>query len=618
MNRARVKWAAAVVALGALLAVVLEAGTLVGARTASPLVLADWSRRRMAVFFVVCLALLAWYAYGRLSGGLRGPREAVRDLAPGSVRRVAVSLGVALLAAVDACLVCWAVVSLGFGVAWDARYGWIAAIVAAVPVLLVINRQALRKRLEWGYLILALGFGTLFCVCMPTIALVSWDGQIHIRNAIAVSYVRNAEYSQADQLMTQVDLVVDEDIVGAGELSGLWNPKQDTQTTNRVNDLLLAGDDKDVVRMEGTNTLAGSSWVAAASVGYVPNAMGLWLGRLLGLSCLGQYFLAREVSVIVFALVFFCAIRRLKSGKAILAVLGLLPTGLLMAANFAYDPWCFAFVSYGFARYVGLVQRRGEGPSGFDTLSAMGAFFLGALVKAVIFPLALVLFVVPRGAFANRRRRIAWRAGAVLVVVCLLVSFALPFVFSVSSGNAGGDLRGGSDVSSGGQVAYILANPLAYAWTFLTFTLDFLSPLNATSVLNTFSGFPYLALEPERIAAVAVAEWALVAGAVVLDRTPDDAPYGGWKDKLSVVVGAFCAFLLVATALYVSFTGVGRDTIAGVQYRYLLPFLVPVFLVGCNCSRLWCRRPKGLSLAVVGAEYALMLVTTFNMFVVAF
>lgn len=49
----------------------------------------------------------------------------------------------------------------------------------------------------------------------------------------------------------------------------------------------------------------------------------------------------------------------------------------------------------------------------------------------------------------------------------------------------------------------------------------------------------------------------------------------------SGVFGIFCAVILVASALYISFTPVGCTTVYGCQFRYLTPLVFPFTYLAC-------------------------------------
>ena len=51
------------------------------------------------------------------------------------------------------------------------------------------------------------------------------------------------------------------------------------------------------------------------------------------------------------------------------------------------------------------------------------------------------------------------------------------------------------------------------------------------------------------------------------------------RDKLIIAVGIIGIILLIWTALYLSFTPVGENYINGVQPRYFIPLLLPIFYI---------------------------------------
>lgn len=600
----------------ALLAIILEFGTLVGAPLLTPLNLDHWRLKRIAIFFCFLVAVYAFWSVTK-DRQMEGLSVKVCSwwLEAGASARVVSIVGV--VAALPVLLVLSPPRRVGsWGDGYDFRVPLIAAVAVFAAALLLLYREKIARQLEWGFLIISLSFGTLMCACMPVIAEVTWDGQIHFNSANAVSYVLDAEYSGADVLMTRFDAVLILDLLESGDVAAIWNPKQDAESVAAANEVMLVFDDSGFESVVGARRYGDTTWVSAASVGYLPLAAGLWTGRLLHLDCLGRFFLARMCSIVFHSVVFFLAIRRLHSGKTIVAALGLLPTPMLTAANFSYDPWCYALITYAFARYVGVLQS-GSVFRRCDAWAIYGCFFLGALVKAVVFPLLLIMFVAPRRSFSSRKSEVRFRMAAIMVVLALLSSFAVPFI---ASGAAGGDVRGGANVSSAGQVAFILANPLSFLGILGEFCIGFFSPLNVVEGNNAFSGFPYLVMDPSRVACTAVVEWLVLVCAVLVDRDERDKAYRGPATKVACVVGACCAFALVATALYVSFTPVGYPGIGGVQPRYVLPFLAAVFLVFAN-FRNGPLLPEGRHVyakAFLGVEWAIMAFVMIMMFVMSF
>jgi len=166
-------------------AVLFEAATLAGSFTRSVFDLASWRPARMLVFFCAVFGIFLW---------VTRPHERPNWWVWG--KNLACVLGSLLCG-----LIVGIFVSALMQDAGDVRYGLSIACFLAAALLLFLNRDLVCQALEWGYLILALAFGLTFCLLMPPSAEISWDGSTHFKNANALSYLVDAEYTGADQMM---------------------------------------------------------------------------------------------------------------------------------------------------------------------------------------------------------------------------------------------------------------------------------------------------------------------------------------------------------------------------------------------------------------------------------
>ena len=123
------------------------------------------------------------------------------------------------------------------------------------------------------------------------------------------------------------------------------------------------------------------------------------------------------------------------------------------------------------------------------------------------------------------------------------------------------------------QTMFILQNPLTYAGTLLRFIETYLHRFLANNYVTRFahlgaSSYSLLTL-------------ALVGFTTLTDRNESDTHTSAAKNKALISLLVFSTIAIFSTALYIDFTEVGRDTIAGVQPRYLLPLLFPfLYVVG--------------------------------------
>ena len=87
--------------------------------------------------------------------------------------------------------------------------------------------------------------------------------------------------------------------------------------------------------------------------------------------------------------------------------------------------------------------------------------------------------------------------------------------------------------------------------------------------------------------------------------------------KLSMVISAFVTIAVVATALYIAFTPVGANSVAGCQWRYIVPVLFPL-LYCLGTSKVTCHLEKEKMGAVVfGTLAAVLAVSFFDVYISA-
>ena len=619
---------------GALLAfvfaLILEVLTLVGTPSVSPFDFSEWKVARIFVFFCALVPLASIFIY-RLTRVKTGIFE--------SVGAHAVSYVLTLVGIVGGLLIGWA---LGIplasiaGDAGDARYGMVAGALVVSILLLAIHHKLVARALEWGFLILALSFGTCFCMLMPTGAEISWDGATHFKNATGLSYVFDARYTGADRIMCVGGL--EGSLYLTGTLS--YTEQQWVELNSRLVDFPHANleDDaaesaSDILRRaergeevtvcEGMDAYPDGTFWSFRSIGLIPNAVGLWLGRLFGLDCIGRYLLARLTSVFVYSIVFFYAVRALQRGKLIMSAIGLAPTSLMMAANFSYDPWTICFTALFAGKLVGALQSN-RMLDAWDSLSIAAPLVVGAVVKAVLFPLGLMLLLLPRRRFEDDgayAAHLGITAGSMLI---LLASFVVPYIMPSGSVESQNDARGGSDVSVAGQMSYVRKHPGDTFKMSLEFALGMFNPLDLGFGLspadeNLLYYFPYLiATDAPLNEFLAALEYILLLFVGITDGGPEDEGYKGVFPKVWTAISCILAFALISGALYASFTDVGRDTISGVQYRYLIPLLAPFLLVVLNTPL---RRRVGedwYGVAFSFVECVLLLLVTANSFMILF
>lgn len=627
-HHSRIFTAAVVAFFSAAFAVLFELGTLAGAPISSPGNPADWNLARMGIYFLLALPLAAFLvlndwrataarfaAFLEAEDGARIVRWARRVLI-GSVILVLVVLVVGV-----ACMVA--------GNTQPGPYQLFAVCVSVVIMAFYAARRKLARRVERVVLVIMLAAGFLFASMAPLYTHVSWDDHIHYDRTVAASYLLDPEYSVADQML------VNRSFNDVADYSRYPRSETYHDPYNLHNQQVIYAqlnaegeDDARAVRMEGPTTLRGVPITEYYLVAYVPGAVALWFARLLSLPVTVGFLLGRLANLFAYAFVVYFAMRRLKSGKLIMAACALIPEAVFLAAGYSYDFWVTSFVMLGFGYFIGELQRPDE-PLTWRRLGIMtGAFLIGLGPKAIYVPVAAMLLFMPKEKFAKaakgakesvpdaepaqveaagavsacvrrepagvasacarreagagasvsaaRRPRVRLTRAKYIAIMLLSAAFVVATIvvpMFATGDSYTGDSRGGN-VDPGYQIAFILGQPAAFAEIFMDFFEWYVSPEEAHHVLVDFCG-----IQTSFIDAVLVVLLPLVA---LLDRRGCDVAFATHVKRICMWVLVFVTIVLMAVALFISFTEVDAGRINGMQGRYLIPLLYPLLALGCN------------------------------------
>ena len=472
--------------------------------------------------------------------------------------------------------------------------------------------SGIRKRisvLPVAFFIAAFSIGVFLVVSTPITTGISWDDQIHYSNALSTSYLFETQKTDTDINFTNEAVCraqgYEEPSLSHFDRAEILEHARELNGSYRSD--IASGHVQVNKHEEFVYTLSG--------IGYIPSAIGLWLARLLHFDFSSMVQFARICNLFSYCLAIAVAIKVTPSKKGLFAFVGMLPTSIFLASCFSYDAWLISFTILGFAYFL----RCAWGDlNEFTVRNISLAFlftFLGLAVKAVYFPIIGLFFMVPRNRFAGSKQRVHYYAAVFVLGLIAFASFALPFLFSTVSGSNVGDMRGGSDVNSGQQIAFILADPLRYAEILANyFSTDYLNPITSSKYALNFAYLGSLAAQISvnairGLVEVLPAVCLLVVGLLSSDSV--SVKHAGIAQFLWSSFVFLFTVVLVATALYVSFTPVGLGTVNGCQSRYLLPLLVPCLSFILNQSRLVFGDSKRFILICLVFSFALATICEF-------
>ncbi len=419
------------------------------------------------------------------------------------------------------------------------RFFFVLAIISLV-LFFWFFRKKIGDKPEIGFLAIALICGTLLAFSEPKYY-VSWDEQIHFKHAEKItSGVFKGMYSRPNK-----------------------SPFSYSIAEQKQNDALMES------QYKKPKTKSSNGKKIYTQIAYIPSMIAMALGYGAHIPYNIVFVIGRWFNLLAYAMVVYFAIKRLKSGKMIMAVIALFPTSIFLASNYNHDSWVTAFMMLGLAYLFSELQEPNKKINLKDTIIMIGAFVVGLGPKTVYAPIMLLLFLLKPSKFHSFKRYRQYLIACMGAMLLVLSVILLPILFN--GPGSGGDSRGGSAVDSSQQIKFILSDPIAYAKILLNFMVGYLGMESSKGFVTSFA---YL----RSMAGYFLVFLSLVA-VVFLDKNEIDKKISTFAIRTSVVLLSLITISIICTGLYVGFTSVRSLSIAGVQPRYLIPLLFPMLYV---------------------------------------
>ena len=299
-----------------------------------------------------------------------------------------------------------------------------------------------------------------------------------------------------------------------------------------------------------------------AFVCYIPQALGVGIGSLLGFSIVVQSMLGKILNYALFVLLVYFSIKHIPSKKMLLFFIALLPMTLQEAMSLSPDAMTIG-TSIALISMI-LYFRNGENrkleTKDFVILSALVVAL--SLCKIVYLPLCFLIFLIPKECFKSSKQKYVFCCIISLIVIILNLTW-----LKISSGY----LDAFSERSnSTEQLQYILSNPIRYILiifaTIDSFTFSYLDQLVGHS-LGKFN--------VTTSSVICVISLGILAYLIFKVAKKKDYIFEV-KEKIFILLMALGTIGLMFTSLYMQWTAVASPTIDGIQGRYFIP-LLPVF-----------------------------------------
>ena len=302
---------------------------------------------------------------------------------------------------------------------------------------------------------------------------------------------------------------------------------------------------------------------------YYPAAIGITIGRLSGASGMMTYQLARLMSLLVYIILVWMAIRILPFCNSLTGMVALSLIALQQAASASYD----SMINGAIILFVSLCLRFAYDKD--DNMSAKSvktvymvltfalAVFIMTIKGGVYTPILLLLIIpVVRdcryilGGKKHMRKYILALAIAGVLIAAFAVFRFYPLFKSVLSG---GELNG----EEGYTLSYAVKHPLAVVYIYWRTILK----NGDTYLRGLFGGI--LGWHNIKVSWLIIVP--LIIGHLLLVHVEDERPLSTRSYRALSVGISFIVIVLVMSALFFCETKRGRATIWGIQGRYFIP-----------------------------------------------
>lgn len=292
---------------------------------------------------------------------------------------------------------------------------------------------------------------------------------------------------------------------------------------------------------------------------YLPQLVAVWIGAAAAMPVEHILLLGRLLNAVLAVLLLFAAIRIAPVARMGFFWVGLFPMTVASAASFGQDGLQIGGLALLTA--VGLRAHRAARWHRADIALLLGVGALISLAKFVYLPM-LALAALPR---PRAVRWLRWSApiAAAVALAALLVALWLAAVAGVMV-----DVRPGIP-PAGERLAGFAADPLALV-ALLVRTAD----QEGVTIFESLFTFGWANIGPVQGAMLP----SLTALGLVLLAGDANAAAVSRAQRAWLMLLACCVSLLIALALYFTYTPASAATIEGIQGRYLIP-LMPAVLV---------------------------------------
>ena len=318
---------------------------------------------------------------------------------------------------------------------------------------------------------------------------------------------------------------------------------------------------------------------------YIPAAIGISIGRWLGLSSLLTISLGRIMNLIVFVLLAWCAVRMIPFGRNVMGMVTLLPISMQQAASASYDAVVHGMIFLFIAVCFRFAERERLRIWDYLLLVVLTSFIVMAK-SAVYIPLCLLLWMLhnKRGDQKILTKKTLLIAGAGILLIAAVMIKYLPTIM-VLLGNAA---TGADSTEETYSLGFLLKHPLNVVYLYWNTWME----SGDNHIRGLFGG---------RLAWLDIKiNWSfliiLMIGLLLLANVEQDRYTGNRRNRMLLAVASVGTIVLIMLSMLLGFTEADAAHIQGLQGRYYLVVLPLLLFLTCNqmvhvnrkqCEKIW-------------------------------
>lgn len=296
-------------------------------------------------------------------------------------------------------------------------------------------------------------------------------------------------------------------------------------------------------------------------VSYIPQAIGIFIARVLHLGPAWYFYLGRLLNLLLYAFMVYYAVKLIPFYKVSLFLASTMPMLVYISSSFNQDALLYGASALLVAYYVRLYTCEDNNITWRKMLGIIGCVALMCLSKVPYAIFGVLFFIIPRKKYKDKKTYIM-SYGAILTYALIGIGW---FLYTQTMGIA----IALPNLDAKRQFVFMLNNP--------SISLRIMLVEIVTHFKWYFESMFYFGWFTKNISYLSTFYFPIFIAFIVLDKGALEIKK---YHKVMISILSIFVILMVALSMYLTWTYTGRLNILGIQGRYFAPLfmLLPIIL----------------------------------------